>query len=167
MRPSPGIPADTVARAVSQVGKPIRYGLGHGGMHPEDDSPTRDGLCDCSGFALWCLGRSRFDGALWWDTTRILHDAQHDRLRFHSQDWAAAVPGDLLVYGDIRDASGNLRQGHVGVVSAVDSSGPLRVVHCSRGNDTVFGYAICETGPEKFVYRGAVARPVDVFSGAA
>lgn len=160
-------PADAVARAISQVGKPIRYGLGHGGMHPEDDAPTRNGLCDCSGYVMWCLGRSRFDGALWWDTARIQHDAQHDRLRFHSHGWAEAIPGDLLVYGDIHDANGNLRQGHVGIVTAVDGGGPLRVAHCSRGNDTVMGYAICETGPEKFVHRGVVARPVETAGGPA
>lgn len=161
--PSPGIPLEqqpgaAVERALSAVGKPIRYGLGHGGMHPEDAQPTRDGLCDCSGFAMWALGLSRFDGAVWWDTTRIMHDAQHERTRFQSQDWLAAAPGDLVVYGDSRDAAGNARQGHVGVVSVVDSNGPLRVVHCSKGNDTVFGFAVCETGPEKFRARGIVAR---------
>jgi cell wall-associated NlpC family hydrolase len=160
--PSPGLPNSldaVVARALSQVGRPIRYGMGHGGMHAGDESPTRDGLCDCSGFAMWCVGRPRFDGAAWWDTTRIMHDAQHARSRFASRDWQAAQPGDLVVYGDTRDATGRNRHGHVGVVTAVDSSGPISVVHCSKGNDTIFGVAVRETGPEKFRTRGIVARP--------
>jgi hypothetical protein len=72
----------TVTRALSQVGKPIHYKLGAGGMHPEDDSPTRTAYCDCSGFAMWALGLSRFDGHLWWDTTRIVHDAENEHMQF-------------------------------------------------------------------------------------
>jgi hypothetical protein len=66
-----------------------------------------------------------------------------------------------VVYGDTRGADGFERQGHVGVIVAVENGVPLRVVHCSHGNDNLYGHAICETGPEKFRARGIVARYIE------
>jgi hypothetical protein len=45
-----------VDRLRSAKGKGIRYGMGHGGEHPDDDLPTRDGECDCSAFQCWGMG---------------------------------------------------------------------------------------------------------------
>jgi hypothetical protein len=70
-----------------------------------------------------------------------------------------ARPGDLLVYGDYRGGDGATRQGHVGVCSDVDGSGPTRTIHCSRGGERKTGDAIQETGVTWWnVAGGVVAR---------
>ncbi len=145
--------ADTVAHAHAAVGKGVRYRLGHGGMHPADPGPTRDGLCDCSGFALWACGlcRLRTDGE-WMDTSWIVNDAMGARKAFARLEWEQARPGTLVVYGDRGG-----RQGHIGVVVATDPAvGPVSVIHCSKGNDSIYGDAIHETGPDAFRTRGIV-----------
>jgi hypothetical protein len=156
-------PEQTVLRAYHAIGQGIGYGLGHGGMHPDDELPTRDGLCDCSGFALWCLGlcRHRKDDQ-WMDTSWIVDDAQKEHLEFQRVGWKAAKPGMLVVYGDRKDATGRTRQGHVGIITASNPvNGPMAVVHCSHGNASVFGDAIHETGPEAWATRGIVVRRSD------
>ena len=50
---------EILTRARSAIGHGITYHLGHGGLHPADALPSRDGQCDCSGFVAWVLGRSR------------------------------------------------------------------------------------------------------------
>jgi hypothetical protein len=152
---------DPVARALSAKGHAILYELTCGGWHPGDALPTRDGKCDCSGFVAWCVGLCRQTGDerfRWVETTAIVHDALGDELYFSHVRWADAQPGDLIVYGDRKSADGSKHQGHVGIVSAVDATGPLKVVHCSKGASLATGDAITETSPDAWRARGIVAR---------
>lgn len=153
------------------IGKGCHYGLGKGGMFPERAYPWDDEhLLDCSGFVSWVLERSRknsspryldFNGG-WFETTAMFKDATEWNDYFAEVASRDARPGDLLLYGDrsLTDAKGNSvkRQGHVGIVSEVDD-GPLKVVHCSRGNERKFGDAIAETGIQWWsLASGIVAR---------
>ena len=152
---------DPVTRALSARGHGILYMLGHGGWFPSDPLPTRDLGCDCSGFVAWALGTYRQckDPAFpWYETTAIVHDALGDCRHFDHVRWADARPGDVLVYGDRKDADGSQHQGHCGIVTVVDSSGPLKVVHCSHGASVLHGDAITETSPDLWRARGIVAR---------
>lgn len=152
-----------VTRARAACGKNMQYVLGHGGMYPENDQPSKPEIgCDCSGMALWAVGTSRYHPedpwfkatrGGWIDTTTIVLDCQTSYGLFSAVDWAEAKPGDLLVYGDTPKG-----QGHVGVVTEVDESGPVRVVHCSKGNAKTLGDAIAETDVKVFKRRGIVAR---------
>ena len=155
---------DIVARALSAKGHDILYVLGHGGWHPEDALPTRDGGCDCSGFVAWCLGVSRqcFDPAFpWYETTAIVHDAIGDQRHFVNVRWQDCQPGDVVVYGDRKDKDGSRHQGHIGIVTVVDTGGPLKVVHCSKGASLSQGDAITETSPDAWRARGIIARHHD------
>lgn len=153
-------PNDVVLRARACLGKRCRYRLGAGGVNPRALVPWNESLeCDCSGFALWALGLSR---ALWYDTTRIAHEAREGAERlFIAVPMGLVEPGDLLVYGDRRGADAVEHQGHVGVVTVVAQSGappgPVFVVHCSSGNWKRYGDAIYETGPEAWMKDDAVA----------
>lgn len=152
--------AEVLQRALGCVGKGARYALGKGGMHAAAPAPfSQEMECDCSGFVAWCLGVSRhtdhpwyqrFNGG-WLETTAIVRDAATPFGMFDLVPWVDAKLGHLLVYGD-RDGS----QGHVGVVSGVDSNGPNRVVHCSRGNFKAGGDAVAETGIGVFHLHGAI-----------
>lgn len=161
--------SEVVARARGVINKGCRYGLGKGGMFPERTYPWDDEhLLDCSGFTSWVLGRSRknssprymdFNGG-WFETTAMFKDATEWRDYFFEVPSAEARPGDLLLYGDRQSSDGksSMRQGHVGIVSEVDE-GPLKVVHCSRGNQRKFGDAIAETGIQWWsLASGIVAR---------
>ena len=150
-----------VTKALSAQGKHILYALGHGGWHPDDPLPTRDLGCDCTGFASWALGvcRQCKDPAFpWYETTAIVHDALGDCRHFDHVRWADAQPGDVLVYGDRKDKDGSRHQGHCGIVTAVDTSGPLKVCHCSKGASLAAGDAITETSPDAWKTRGIVVR---------
>ena len=149
--------AEAVRRAQSALGHSLAYGNGQGGMHPEDSLPTRTGHCDCSGFVMWALGRCRFDGTLWWDTSRIVDDAIGDHLNFARMAWSESRVGDILVYGD-RMLLGKVRQGHIGLVTAAGPDGATRVIHCSKGAWSIYMDAIHEDGPEKWAPRGVAAR---------
>jgi hypothetical protein len=95
-----------VLKALSARGKHILYALGHGGWHPEDELPTRDLGCDCTGFVAWALGVCRQcpDPAFpWYETTAIVHDALGDQRHFVNVRWQDCQPGDCLVYGDRKD----------------------------------------------------------------
>ena len=143
-------PEKAVERARSAIGQGCVYALGRGGMHPEATFPwNAQKECDCSGFAMWALGLSRHQepsvnatSGLWYDTSRIVHDATHEHALFNAFPWELAAIGDLIVYGD-RDG----HQGHVGVVCTVNEEGPATVTHCSHGNWTHLGDAIRETAP--------------------
>jgi cell wall-associated NlpC family hydrolase len=152
---------DSVTRALSARGHGIQYVLGHGGWHPDDPTPTRDLGCDCSGFVAWVIGICRQTGDeqfRWVETTAIVHDALGDTRYFSHVRWTDAQPGDLVVYGDRRDADGSRHQGHCGIVTAVDTTGPLKVCHCSKGASLAQGDAIIETSPDAWRARGIVAR---------
>lgn len=151
-------PDALIARARSVIGIGIRYKLGAGGMRPDADSPA-DGMgnCDCSGFTAWALTVSRFlRGVPWYDakhngewlnTDAIVRDAKSP-FGFFDQI-LAAESGCLIVFPRSKTSP---VAGHVGIVTEVSESfTPLRVVHCSAGNQARFGSAIQETGPEVFM----------------
>ena len=152
---------EIAARALSARGKGILYVLGHGGWHPDDPLPTRDLGCDCTGFVSWALGICRQcpdPDFPWYETTAIVHDALGDCRHFGHVRWADARPGDVIVYGDRKDKDGSRHQGHIGIVTVCDSTGPLKVVHCSHGTSVAYGDAITETSPELWRTRGIIAR---------
>lgn len=149
-------PEYAVGRARSAAGHGCLYGLGCGGMHPENGFPwNMDMHCDCSGFVSWALGVSRlvgpkhplygvFPGA-WLETSAIHADASAASPgAFLSIPWEQARPSDLIVYPDYKEAQ-QRHQGHVGMVATVDDAGPLSIVHCSMGNWHEHGDAIVET----------------------
>lgn len=159
--------ADVVARARGAIGHGCVYALGKGGMHPASPTPWPTGLpnvgCDCSGFVAWCLGVSRmltkdhphYEFGGWFETSAIARDARSEFGFVNEVLWSLALPGDLLVWGD-HDG----HQGHVGIVSECDETGPVRVIHCSRGNWRDHGDAIAETGVEVFRRNNAIAAEV-------
>lgn len=112
-------------RALSHSGS-FRYGLGHGGFHPGDFLPTRNGLCDCSGFASWCLALSRNQTktfGLWISSSHIWSDGLGRRRLFTVL--VEPFPGCLVVYPDRGG-----RQGHVGIV---DRLSPLEGIDMAVG----------------------------------
>lgn len=165
-------PDQVLSRARSATGKSIEYRNGCGGENPLVQLPCdADNRCDCSGFCLWSLGVSRTVrlGHPWrdrfppiagmpygLDTSRIAQDATGAHKAFRAVPEPA--PGDLIVYGDWKDASGGRREGHVGIVGQLgEFGGPLTVIHCSRGNWTARGDAILETPVAAFwKSRGAI-----------
>jgi hypothetical protein len=147
--------AELIARARSVVAKGCFYGLGSGGMRPNDPHPWDSAhKCDCSGFAAWALGVSRQTDDPWYraqnggwlETSAIVRDCETPYGHFAIVPKKQARPGDLLVYGDRTDAQGVTRQGHVGICAEVNEEGPTKVIHCSRGNERKTGDAIQETG---------------------
>lgn len=143
-----------VNRAHSAVGHGCVYRLGHGGMKPYRTVPWDDEMfCDCSGFACWCLGLSRFQDPVWLDTSRIWSLAGAGNDIFTAADWKSAQAGDLLVYPDRTDTSGERQHGHVGLVVNSHQRGPLLVIHCSSGNWTRHSDAIQETAPDAWIAR--------------
>lgn len=154
-------PQQAVDRAHSAMGHGCIYRLGAGGAHPLRAVPW-DELqgCDCSGFVAWCLGLPRHDEEknVWYDTSRIAIEANGDAQgRFLGAIWPDLQLADLLVYGDHRDGEGVIRQGHVGIVTAL---APTLVVHCSHRNWTEHSDAIRETGSGLWLanQRAVVAR---------
>jgi hypothetical protein len=157
--------SEVVARAAACVAQGAKYKLGKGGMNPASAVPwTSLGECDCSGFAAWCLGVSRMTDNPWYETqnggwletSAIVRDCGTEFGFFAKVAWEDAEPGMLVVYGDRKTESGKTIQGHVGVISRVDASGPTRAIHCSSGNFRNTGDAIRETGIELWANRGGI-----------
>lgn len=160
-------PEEAVARARGCIGHGCAYVLGHGGMHPAALYPWPPGMpnvgCDCSGFVAWCLGVSRmltkdhphypFGG--WFETSAVARDARSPFGFVAEVAWHLAKPGDILVWGD---AGGH--QGHIGLVSECNADGPVKVVHCSKGNWRTSGDAVQETDVDIFKRNGAIAAEV-------
>jgi hypothetical protein len=144
---------EAVARALSATGQGCKYLLGQGGMKPYRSVPwDMDQECDCSGFACWALGMSRFDGVVWYDTSRIFSEAMKGKDLFKRVEWAQALPGDLLVYPDRKNGNGKVVQGHVGLVTSVGpQGGPALMVDCSSGNWRRHSDAIFEGPPTPFI----------------
>lgn len=154
MPPAPvfDTPTDSPAlidRARSVVKSAILYKLGSGGMFPADNIPTKDGLCDCSGFVCWVLKLSRqttipfykqFGG--WIFTDSMVADVNSFAGIFEKIN--LPEPGCMVVFG-----AGN-KIGHVGIVSEVANGTMKKVIHCSSGNSKNLGAAIQETTPAVF-----------------
>jgi len=161
--------AQVVARARGAIGKGTKYRLGAGGRNPSALEPGRKAvawfLCDCSGFAAWCVGVDRYlpnaaiptlPGGDWFETSALVRDALSPFGFVVKVPWAEAHPGDLVVWPD----DGAL-QGHVGIVAEVGTTGPDTVVHCSSGNGkTGTGDAIAETDAGMFLRHGALVARV-------
>lgn len=150
---------DVLARALKSIGHHVAYVLGAGGFDPSADLPftTPEHGCDCSGFAMWALGKERQVGGIWYGTDAIVADANGSGLLFFAVPYADARSGDLIVYPHQKPG----HHGHVGVISVVDGGKPARVVHCSMGNWKAFGDAIAETQAALWlnVANTVVARP--------
>lgn len=177
---------EALRRARSMIGfepdgrGPIRYRLREGfnggrnpnAPHPASWSPPdSQGLawsehgawtCDCTGFAMWCIGIDRYQldfeknhkgEPLWggWINTNSMIAAS----KVPNPEWFEQIPypekGCLVVYGTWRNEQGKSKVGHVGVVSDFPKDWQpgqwrrLSVVHCSGGNDQTLGMAIAET----------------------
>jgi len=148
-----------VNRALSATNRGTQYGLGDGGMRPEDPMPSSHGKCDCSGFVAWALGMSRktteafyvkYIGG-WIETTAVAKDIASSAGIF--EKLTTPVPGCVVVYGDHKDHTGKHREGHIAIVTEVNGQegvdGIEKIVHCSMGNDRT-GDAIQETAPTVF-----------------
>jgi hypothetical protein len=137
---------ELVERAKSVVGKPIKYNLGCGGMHPTAPSPEGLGAnLDCSGFCCWTIGISRYDGDIWFNTDSILNYAKNNLKGFH--EIKDPTVGSMVIYPS---AKGKRSYGHMGIVTGVEDGKLSRVIHCSAGNYGRFGYAVAETGAAVF-----------------
>jgi cell wall-associated NlpC family hydrolase len=141
-------PAQTIARAQSIPGLHTIYKLGAGGITPADPFPLS---CDCSGFVAWSIGipRELPPGSGHWLFTDAIWSggSPHWAGLFTPLPMSAVLPGDLLVYPHNRDG----RHGHVGIVLATAGGLPLKVIHCSLGNYTHYGDAVCITDPGVFL----------------
>lgn len=153
-----------VDRALSAVGRGCHYKLGAGGRRWHASTPWNPVTmqCDCSGFAAWCIGEDRhtnhpwyreFNGG-WLETSAMVRDALLAGVgMFERIEWQNAAPSDFLVWPD---DPAKERQGHVGVVIGVAPTGPVRVVHCSTGNDRTTHDAIRDTGVELWLSHGGI-----------
>lgn len=131
----PWTAAQAVERALSCVGEGL-YGLGTGGRDPRASRPwTRRGgvaSSDCVGLVMWAWAMDRYQPRFprwggWCNTDSMIADARGGARWFRAVTRGEAVPGDLLVYGSARDATGKrTRIGHVGMLVDVGT-----VVHCS------------------------------------
>lgn len=137
-----------VARAVSQVGKDVRYVMGAGGNNPSAKGPgTAPGVSsDCVGFVAWACGFDRYQPGRfeyyggWINTDSMLLDATGKQGFF--KPMLELIYPHLIVYPSTFREGKRVRVGHVGLV--VDAG---RVVHCSAGNQRRLGRAI-DYGPE-------------------
>ena len=150
--------AELIARAKSQVGQGIAYGLGRGattGNSPRDET----GACDCSAFVCWCLDirkqqtnfawLTKLNGG-WYNTDGIWWDGAKESTGFF-QKIDAARPGSLVVFPSTGTSGvSGPKIGHIGVVTEMLSDGSYRVVHCSNGNFKRTGDAIQETDSAVF-----------------
>lgn len=159
--------------------QPIRYRLSpnNGGKNPYAQHPAdwsygrRTPTCDCIGLVVWCLGFDRLQKGHfearggWANTDSILADAYGPAEFFEVID--APELGCVVVYGSVR-RNGRRRPGHIGLVvdplPAEFSSDykecwtDVRVIHCSRGNDTRTGAAVRETSAYAWRRRGVFLR---------
>ncbi len=144
-----------IKKARSAINNAISYNFGSGGMFATDELPTRDRLCDCSGFVCWALGLSRkttipfyskFGG---WIFTDSMEDDINSTTGIFERLSSPEI-GCIVVFG-----AGN-KIGHVGIVSEVNNGNMRKVIHCSIGNQRKYGYAIEETSPAVFNRADAV-----------
>lgn len=145
--------ARSIVQALKDDTVKCTYKLGKGGFYPQDQIPTRDSQCDCSGWASWLMGISRKPKLtrLWWvETTKIWQkSAKSDTFVRLSEP----VPGSFAVYPDR-----NGKQGHIGLVTRVerDTRGRLSKVYgidCAPTPSKVLGRAITERDFKLFFAR--------------
>ena len=136
----------TLSRAQRCIGKGVRYKLGKGGFDPNLEMTSTS---DCSGFVAWAIGIPRelppgsgnwLQTTTYWEGGGSAGSGLFDQISEHF-----AEPGDIIVYPDR-----GRKQGHMGIVSAVESGFVTKVIHCSTGNDRKYNDAIQETKPTVF-----------------
>lgn len=155
---------DAVCRALSVVGQGV-YRLGRGGRSPMAATPfDRDGRCDCSGYAAWCLGLDRYQpgriGGDWISTDSIVRDANGPRAMFQSVSITDWRPGDLVVYPGRYVAGARVAIGHVGVLVVPGPTiAECRVSHCAASRHAGKG-AVRVSDGKPWVKRGVVVRLV-------
>jgi len=135
----------SLQRARTGLEETTTYVLGQGGFDPTKMLTKK---CDCSGFVAWAIGIPRefppgsnrwLDTDAYWNGGGAAAKAAGFPL-LKNVAAADAEPGDLIVYPD----HGGM-QGHIGMISGMDSHGELKVIHCSKGNFRKFGDATRET----------------------
>jgi hypothetical protein len=172
--PNKAVPTtlDEIVRRARSVLNEGKYILGAGGRVPSAATPfdPTTGGCDCSGFVAWCCGVDRYQPADrggidgdYVETSAIVADALHaneQKLFVGIQRDRRA--GHIIVYGDVWQwdvVDGQRKyvkksEGHVGIISEVDSRGAVtKVIHCSMGNYRTFRVAVAETDPAVFFKR--------------
>lgn len=135
------------------------------------DCRSSDGTCDCSSFALWCLGIRQFqDQELWWlkelnggwyNTDGVWYDAQgsggHLRAGFTGNFvvMSKARVGCVIVYPAkwVSRVPGP-KVGHIGIITNVQAT-ECTVIHCSKGNYENYRDSIYETKTDVFDQRQA------------
>lgn len=126
-----------LTRARSVIGQGIKYGLGQGGMNPDNPTPASPTWkCDCSGFVSWVLHMSRKPKVTrwWWiETTNVYKDATGRQKVFVKID--KPVPGCIVVYPD---RSGH--EGHIGIVSEIRKTG-YDVIDCSGSKNGIYEHS--------------------------
>lgn len=137
----PEVARTRVIRALEVCGRGIRYRLGHGGTHPRDEFPTRDGWCDCSGFIAWLLGLNRMPkpGRPWWiETTNIYRDAMSGKAHSTFVRLSGPQAGCLVVYPDKFVLGKKVREGHIGLVVS-DDGARFETIDCAadKGGKTL------------------------------
>lgn len=155
--------SESIERARSFLGKPIKYQLGTGGRDPNAKSPstTRDGKvgCDCVGFVAWACGFDRLQPDFphyggWINCDSAL--GKFDSLRgWHGVAGFFDVvqnpnPGDWVVYPsiDLDHDGARDRIGHVALVTEVGESWAfenIKVIQCSSAASRKGASSIVET----------------------
>lgn len=150
-------PQQTLDRARSALGRKTIYDLGSGGMKP---GGPLDKKCDCSGFVAWAIGIPRQippGTGGWLDTDAYARGGAPAFPGLAVPVAPSGVqPGDIYVYPDYK-LNGVVKQGHIGIISAVQGGVPTKVIHCSLSNSNA-GDAVKETGPTAWVSKGGAAR---------
>jgi len=126
-------------------------------MKPDLEIPGLN--CDCTGFCAWANRVSRYvekwnpmyELGDWFESTVIVRDAKSPFGFVDLVPMKLARPGMLFVWGDVKG-----RSGHAGIITEVAAAGPVRVIHCSRGNEKAYGDAVYETDAGIFYRNGAI-----------
>jgi hypothetical protein len=139
--------SQTMNRALSALGRRTIYKLGKGGIDPTKPLTSE---CDCSGFIAWAIGIPRElppGSNKWLSTDEYWGGGKPVKAGLFTHiPIKEARSGDLLVYPD---TGGN--QGHVALITQSDFKMPTLIIHCSKGNFSNFGDAICIGSPAVFL----------------
>jgi hypothetical protein len=139
----------------------IMYFVGQGGKNPTapDCRSYRPGCkvpeADCVGFALWALGKDRYEPPHWWNQNFIYqsatNSAQASRWRFCDPyaGCLALIRGPIPAKRDPKTGEvlvpADKRVGHVGIVTLAQDGKAVLVTHCSPSNHRRVGQGIAET----------------------
>ena len=116
-----------IMRARSALGHGIKYQLGNGNGSPADLLPSRNGLCDCSGFISWLCGWKGH-----WCTDWLYDDANGKQTKV--KRIAAPLPGCIGVYPGYKDKAGKHHFGHTALI--VDPVA-WTIIDCSKSQNGI------------------------------